>query len=79
MHFAARVDNGTQAAKIAIVLVVFMFVPLSSATIQFGGCEKDTANCLPISEGWNYMVRLYRRRKEILEGTWKPSAATPVK
>ena len=21
--------------------------------------------------GWNYMVRLYRPRKEILDGTWK--------
>lgn len=50
-----------------------------SATIQFGGCEKDAANCLPISEGWNYTVRLYRPRKEILDGTWKPPVATPVK
>ncbi len=22
-------------------------------------------------KGWNYMVRLYRPRKEILNGTWK--------
>jgi hypothetical protein len=49
-----------------------------SATIQFGGCEKDTANCLPITQGWNYTVRLYRPRSEILEGTWKAPAATPV-
>lgn len=39
--------------------------------IQFGGCEKTTLNCLPITKGWNYTVRLYRPRKEILDGSWK--------
>ena len=27
--------------------------------------------CLPIVEGWNYTVRLYRPRAEILDGSWK--------
>ncbi|PSH58863.1 DUF1254 domain-containing protein [Phyllobacterium endophyticum] len=39
--------------------------------IQFGGCEDKIANCLPTSSGWNYMVRLYRPREEILNGSWK--------
>lgn len=39
--------------------------------IQFGGCEKMTTNCLPIVKGWNYTVRLYRPREEILNGSWK--------
>jgi len=42
-----------------------------SATIQFGGCDGKVANCLPICAGWNYMVRLYRPRKEVLDGTYK--------
>jgi len=42
-----------------------------SVTIQFGGCDGKTPNCLPIVEGWNYTVRLYRPREEILNGTWK--------
>ena len=42
-----------------------------SVAIQFGGCEGKIANCLPIMKGWNYMVRLYRPRKEILDGSWK--------
>jgi hypothetical protein len=42
-----------------------------STTIQFGGCDGKTTNCLPAMPGWNYMVRLYRPRKEILDGTWK--------
>ena len=50
-----------------------------SVTIQFGGCEKSTPNCLPITRGWNYTVRLYRPRKEILDGGWKFPEAAPVK
>lgn len=42
-----------------------------SVTIQFGGCDGKTPNCLPITAGWNYIVRLYRPRAEILNGTWK--------
>jgi len=41
-----------------------------SITIQFGGCDGTIPNCLPIMKGWNYMVRLYRPRAEILSGTW---------
>jgi hypothetical protein len=39
--------------------------------IQFGGCDGRIANCLPIVNGWNYTVRLYRPRAEILNGSWK--------
>lgn len=42
-----------------------------SVIIQFGGCDEKVANCIPIVEGWNYTVRLYRPRKEILDGSWK--------
>jgi Uncharacterized conserved protein len=42
-----------------------------SVAIQFGGCDGNTPNCLPVMKGWNYMVRLYRPRAEILNGTWK--------
>ena len=47
-------------------------------TIQFGGCTDKSTNCLPIANGWNYTVRLYRPRKEILDGTWKFPEAKPV-
>ena len=36
------------------------------------------ANCLPIMKGWNYTVRLYRPRQEILDGTWKFPEPQPV-
>ena len=41
-----------------------------SIAVQFGGCDGNAANCLPIVKGWNYLVRLYRPRSEILNGTW---------
>ncbi|MFH1345675.1 MAG: DUF1254 domain-containing protein [Pseudomonadota bacterium] len=49
-----------------------------SFTVQFGGCQKVTPNCLPIMAGWNYTVRLYRPRKEIIDATWKFPEARPV-
>ncbi len=45
--------------------------PGGGTTIQFGGCGKQTPNCLPIVKGWSYTMRLYRPRKEILDGSWK--------
>ena len=50
-----------------------------SVTVQFGGCNGNVANCLPIMPGWNYMVRLYRPRPEILDGTWTFPEAQPVR
>lgn len=41
-----------------------------SVTVHFGGCTDSRPNCLPIMEGWNYTVRLYRPRPEILDGSW---------
>jgi len=41
-----------------------------SYTILFGGCDDGRVNCIPITEGWNYVIRLYQPRKEILDGTW---------
>jgi len=38
--------------------------------IQFGGCDGKIPNCLPIVAGWNYTVRLYRPRPEIVSGKW---------
>lgn len=47
-----------------------------SVDIQFGGCDGKIPNCLPITAGWNYMIRLYRPHAEILNGTWTFPAAT---
>jgi len=47
-------------------------------TIQFGGCDGKIANCLPITDGWNYTVRLYRPREDVLDGKWKFPEAQPT-
>jgi len=49
-----------------------------SVEIQFGGCDGSRANCLPITPGWNYLVRLYRPRAEVLNGSWTFPQAQPV-
>lgn len=49
-----------------------------SIDIQFGGCDGKIANCLPIVKGWNYTVRLYRPRTEILNGKWKFPEPKPI-
>jgi hypothetical protein len=50
-----------------------------SVAIQFGGCDGRIPNCLPIMKGWNYIVRLYRPRAEILDGRWSFPEAKPAR
>jgi hypothetical protein len=47
-------------------------------TIHFGGDPKQS-NYIPIVKGWNYTARLYRPRKEILDGSWKFPEAQAAK
>jgi hypothetical protein len=49
-----------------------------SVTVQFGGCTSNIANCLGIMPGWNYDVRLYRPRAEILSGAWSFPKPKPI-
>ena len=41
-----------------------------SYTLHFGSCDDGRVNCIPITPGWNYTIRLYKPRPEILDGTW---------
>jgi len=41
----------------------------NQVTIRFGGDPKAD-NFLPIVPGWNYIVRLYRPKQEVLDGSW---------
>jgi len=41
-----------------------------------GGVEEP--NYIPITEGWNYLVRLYRPRREVLDGSWRFPAVVPA-
>jgi hypothetical protein len=51
--------------------------PDGSVIIHFGG-DPGQDNFLPIVEGWQYIVRLYRPREEILNGEWEFPKALPM-
>jgi hypothetical protein len=40
-----------------------------SIVVRLGG-DPSLPNCLPLMDGWNYTVRLYRPRAAILDGSW---------
>jgi hypothetical protein len=48
-----------------------------SVTVHFGGCSAERPNCLALMDGWNYTVRLYRPRPEVLDGSWTFPAIQP--
>ena len=48
-----------------------------SVTVHFGGDPKQP-NYLRIMPGWNYTVRIYQPRQEVIEGKWKFPSAAPV-
>jgi hypothetical protein len=50
----------------------------NSVTLHFGG-DPAQDNFLPIVPGWNYVVRMYRPRKEILDGSWQFPKPVEVK
>ncbi|MGV2829471.1 hypothetical protein [Myxosarcina sp. GI1(2024)] len=47
-------------------------------TIDFGRGSSDEIDNLPIAPDWNYIVRLYKPRKKILDGSWVLPEAMPV-
>jgi hypothetical protein len=50
-------------------------------TVNFGAAETCGAvpNCLDTTEGWNFIMRIYRPGRSVLEGAYKLPAAKPVK
>lgn len=52
--------------------------PDGGATVHFGGCDDGRVNCIPITDGWNYIVRLYQPQQAILDGSWTFPDPVPV-
>ena len=50
-----------------------------SITVNFGTNPEGKENFLYVMDGWNYVVRLYQPRKEILDGSWSFPEPKPVK
>jgi hypothetical protein len=40
-----------------------------SITLHFGG-HPSSVNYIPLTDGWNYVIRLYRPRESLLDGSW---------
>jgi hypothetical protein len=49
-----------------------------SISIHFGGCEDGRINCVPVTKGWNYVIRMYEPGQEILDGSWTFPAIKPL-
>jgi hypothetical protein len=52
--------------------------PDGSVVVHLGGCGDGRPNCLHLMDGWNYIVRLYRPRQQILDGAWSFPKPEPV-
>ena len=48
-----------------------------TVTIHFGG-DASMPNHLPITDGWNYIIRCYLPGYPVIEGNWTPPAPEPV-
>lgn len=52
-----------------------------SITVRFvSSADGDVPpNAIVTPEGWNYLIRFYRPRAEVLDGSWTPPTLTPCK
>jgi hypothetical protein len=73
-----EVPNWDQANQKKIRDALLVLGATLPDTKRMFGRRDQIPNCLPTMPGWNYMVRLYRPRVEILNGAWKFPEVVPV-
>lgn len=49
-----------------------------AVTIDLDTDDHGYRNHLPVMDGWNYAIRLYRPHPEVLDGGWVPPVPQPV-
>lgn len=49
-----------------------------TVTIHFGACADGRINCIPITQGWNYAIRLYEPQATVIDGSWEFPDILPV-
>ena len=76
-HYNPVLKNGGGEVTLTRDAVGTRYVALVFRTIHFGG-DPSRTNFLPITEGWNYIVRLYQPGWQIIEGSWAPPAPNRV-
>lgn len=52
--------------------------PDGAVTVRFGVDPTGKVNFLPVMEGWNFLIRLYRPRPAALDGTWQIPPVVPA-
>ena len=50
-----------------------------AVTIDLDTDDHGYTNHLPVMDGWNYAIRLYRPRSDVLDGSWVPPVPEPVR
>lgn len=46
--------------------------PDGATTVNFGAQADGRNNFLPIMNGWNFLIRMYRPHSTVIDGTWTP-------
>lgn len=49
-----------------------------AVTIELDAADHGDANHLPVMDGWNDAIRLYRPHTKVLDGGWLPPVPQPV-
>lgn len=50
-----------------------------AVTVRFGDFGPGVDNVIPTPQGWNFLVRLYRPRTQVLDGTWQVPELVPAR
>ena len=80
VYNAAGFFEPNPAGRYTVNSVMAQPAPNGSFTVRFTADREDTRtpNAIPVPEGWNVLVRLYRPRAEILTGAWTLPPLIPV-
>lgn len=70
--------EATDAGAVSVNQVTAVREPDGSIVVRLGACTDNQPNCLRIMQGWNYTVRLYQPRSEVLDGSWTFPRVQPV-
>ncbi|MGA8048498.1 MAG: DUF1214 domain-containing protein [Dermatophilaceae bacterium] len=80
VYNAAGFFEPNPAGRYTVNSVMAQRDPDGPVTVRFTADREDTTtpNAIPVPEGWNVLIRLYRPRPEVLTGVWTLPPLVPV-
>lgn len=78
LYNAAGFFEPTDDGLVSVNSVTADREPDGSVFVHFGGPADGRPNRLHIMDGWNYVVRMYRPRREVLDGRWTFPTLQPL-